>query len=378
MRREGEGEEASRKSELEMVPASPSRYRIVNPETLDDQRPAPKDEVVEAHRHGEDNLAEPTANFGMPTQGLPAAERDAIAEPKMGIPDGQARIAPQGKVSALTSLPSQQRTRLPSVSAITPLTNILSDDELYENVSVPREPPAQWREKAASDPSAAPGQYTDRPATRQADELSEVSAEDFRDAWETHEKPDATDAKASRRSSASSIGRPETEVGRRASRLLDDRINRSSQASLDELLVKSQAPPVEAVTEFVPILPTPSRKTDLAAGAQQPDASPPQTTQTSLQRPSSQPEDLMKRSYGGRMVPPGRAIPSAPRGDHEWGMPEQERLIAVTDDPPSEPPAPGGLASDSPSHQRHPSHHQSQANEYEKAKLAPSRAHFFY
>ena len=380
MRREGEGEEASEKSELEIVPASPSRYRIVNPETLDDQRPAPKDEVVEAHRHREDNLEEHTANFGMPTQGLPAPERDAIAEPKMGIPDGQARTAYQGKVSALTSLPNQQRTHLPSVPAITPLTNILSDDELYENVTVPREPPAQWREKAARDPSAAPGQYIDRPATRQADETSEGSARDFSDAQETHEKPDATDDKASRRSSASSIGRPETEVGRGASRLLDDRINRSSQASLDELLVKSQAPPDEAVTEFVPILPMPSRETDLTAGAQQPDASLPQTTQTSLRRPSSQPEHLMKRSSEGRMIPPGRAIPYAPLGDHERGMPEQERLIAVTVDPPSEPPAPGGLASETPSDQRHPSHHQSQASEYEKVRrehtsdIAPSRS----
>ncbi|TKA26077.1 hypothetical protein B0A54_17243 [Friedmanniomyces endolithicus] len=250
------------------------------------------------------------------------------------------------KVSALASLPSQQRARELN-SPQSPGSTIqatLNDndgevDELYARTPVASAAVTPWsgerqRTKrlassrgrtlspvASSSPNHAAGYENSQPPPavgKADDQRSEVSAEEDKGVAEGNKMPDGDVEAHSRRSSISSLGSPDTVVGQRVSRILGDREAGQDATPLYTARMKADSAAIP----------------DAAVGVERTAPAGYQIVQPSLQplelandtTPLPQ-HDFMDRPYRGRIVQPDhRTLSYMPLGSDGNGVPGQEAL----------------------------------------------------
>ncbi|KAK0990275.1 hypothetical protein LTR91_008938 [Friedmanniomyces endolithicus] len=299
------------------------------------------------------------------------------------------------KVSALASLPSQQRARELN-SPQSPGSTIqatLNDndgevDELYARTPVASAAVTPWsgerqRTKrlassrgrtlspvASSSPNHAAGYESSQPLPaggKADDQRSEVSAEEDKGVAEGTKMPDDDVEAHSRRSSISSLGSPDTVVGQRVSRVLGDREAGQDATPLYTARMKADSAAIP----------------DAAVGVER---SAPAGYQ--IVRPSLQPSefahdttplpqhDFMDRPYRGRIVQPDhRTLSYMPLGSDGNGVPVQEAL-ETADEPLQSVDLSGygGPPAGTPPLSHHPLTRNSgyvQASEYEMLRSSP-------
>ncbi|KAK1060729.1 hypothetical protein LTR74_011641 [Friedmanniomyces endolithicus] len=291
------------------------------------------------------NVAEPSVQERSPDAG-PSPSATA------STPTAAHRPPQDRKVSALASLPSQQRTRElnspqrpGSTIRATPSSNDGDDDELYARTPVASAAVTPWSgeqlqiKKLASSRGRTLSPVAPNPLSHAAgyessqpllaggkpdDQRSEVSAEeDKRVAGDTELPNDDIEA-VSRRSSISSLGSPDTVVGQRVSRILGDREAGQDTTPLYTARMKADSAAIP----------------DAAVGVERTAPAGYQIVQPSLQ-PMELAHDttpvpqhtFMNRPYRGRVEQSDRRTLSyMPLGSDENGVPVQEAL-ATADEP---------------------------------------------
>ncbi|TKA57298.1 hypothetical protein B0A55_13166, partial [Friedmanniomyces simplex] len=306
------------------------------------------------------------------------------------------------KVSALASLPSQQRARgfdsprsPASVLKAMPDSD-LGDDELYERTPVASTAKTPWsgdqdgaqilasgRERTFTPTVlSGPGSAADYESSRSTpaggkadDQRSEVSAEEEIGTVHDSKVLDDSVQDVSRRSSISSLGSPDTVVGRRVSRILRDReMDQSSAAA--QVGMDSHTAVRALPTE--PGAPTqgPSIDREEMTNVQnvQPSSPPPGLAQGTS---SASQQTFMDRPYRGRIANSDRrALSYMPLGSDENGAPVQEALDIGVDEPSPSVDLSGftGPPTGTPPFQQHPLFRNSGyvlPSEYEKLRSSP-------
>ncbi|KAK5112427.1 hypothetical protein LTR85_011536 [Meristemomyces frigidus] len=353
--------------------------------------------------HAQSRQPQHTASYD---QTSTAGFTPSAAEPLQSRPQGQR------KVSALASLPSQQRnmsrgssmiSSRPTTSVTTkspafakqptdeddelyvstptvanPRTGKLADeDEMYESTPVVARTPAPWRtshgmfevpsatamqtpsarDEVQANPGAVRGEHgvldtqsralrtVSDPVTEHEpsqstgasdwDRRSDVSAEEHLQAASEDKGPEDYGTLASRHSSVSSLGSPDTIIGNRASMIR----MRPSQGIAptdagEQPVMSAQAVPAGPIGSDLP----PAHKEESVAElgrSQGPSVADQQATYSSERSLTSEQERFMGRSYRGQVAPVERAMSYMPLGEDLTGAPNQE-VIDMGDEPPLE------------------------------------------
>jgi hypothetical protein len=356
-------------SESQVVERGPERDKNVS--TSAEQAPTTEPAAVEASQNA-----------------APLGEDSTVAN----IADEMPPVTPERpkqerKVSALAGLPSQQRARQLSSpqSPKSPFHRVVDDDdelytvtptatearspvqdkplgfededELYSSTPIAARMPAPWREQSGAagvwvasgverkeEVQAATGaqetaqetaeaaeatREVTRPGTAdgELDKQSMVSAEDT--GADAEKKQEDFGPSDSRRSSISSLGSPDTVIGRRASMMATNSALKGTpkqDRSKEELpVMTSQATPAGPIGTGPPAFPPKDSAPPMPSAVQQVLQPPAQRTSPAM---SPEQQRFMSRSYRGR-VPQAddRTMSFTPLARNEDGAPAQESLI---------------------------------------------------
>ncbi|KAK0829370.1 hypothetical protein LTR73_004314 [Friedmanniomyces endolithicus] len=391
---------------IDEVPPTPTRDELeVKAAERPVQSSAQDDEFsLPASHENRDPLVEVPLTPVRDERGIRIAEppsqdqsQDAESSPLASASATYAAHRPQQdrKVSALASLPSQQRTRELN-SPRTPTSTIRAtldgneedNDELYTLTPVASAAVSPWsgerqRTKrlassrgrtlssvASSSPGHTAGYESSHPFSaggKPDDQWSEVSAEEGKGVAINNESPDDVEA-TSRRSSISSLGSPDTVVGQRVSRLMGDREAGQDATPLYTARMKADSPAIpDASVGGV------ERTTPAGYQIVQPPLQPMEFAHDTTPVPQ---HTFMDRPYRGRVVQSERRTLSyMPLGSDENGLPVQEALETADEPLPSEDPSGyGGPPAGTPPLSHHHLTRNSgyvQASEYEMLRSSP-------
>ncbi|KAK5692134.1 hypothetical protein LTR97_011308 [Elasticomyces elasticus] len=237
------------------------------------------------------------------------------------------------KVSALASLPSQRARGISTPVSPPPQfteSKTPDDDDLYDRTPVATDQRSPWSGAFRASPNSlaqagtstpnAPNESTYAkhfdPEPRSTaydtdDRRSEVSAQGMTGRAEGNNVSDDGIDSASRRSSISSLGRPDTVIAKRVSRILR---HKSSVAS--ESLREQAGTPV-------PALPN---EANTAREGEQPISQPSTQIPWRPDEASGDSQAFMSRPYHGRIALPDRTLSYMPLGKDGDGMPVQDTL----------------------------------------------------
>ncbi|KAK5679269.1 hypothetical protein LTS10_008084 [Elasticomyces elasticus] len=237
------------------------------------------------------------------------------------------------KVSALASLPSQRAREISTpVSSPSQFTEsrIPEDDDLYERTPVATHQRSPWSAAFRALPNslaqAGPSMSTAPDETTYAkhfdseprstaydtdDRRSEVSAQGMTGLAEGDKVSDDGIDSESRRSSISSLGNPDTVIGKRISRILRHKSSVATESLREQAGTPVPAQPNEANT---------------AKEGEQPISQSSTPTRWHPDDASGDPATFMSRPYHGRVALPDRTLSYMPLGNDGDGMPVQDTL----------------------------------------------------
>ncbi|KAI7585179.1 hypothetical protein KC316_g6303 [Hortaea werneckii] len=290
-----------------------------------------------------------------PAENVTKAGEGDVAVPSTSPAVSAERPQQERRISALATLPSQQRVLASSRPASPatpfgpslrqqvagnenyPVETGMADPEPWQGADLQYGPSAREDPSTISDPGEFAGDVP-RGTTHHVDELQEPRIQPSDGAVQDDQRSTVSAegsevlrqrqhgepvSEQSRRSSISSLGSPDTMVGQRASMIALQKITVSpgpgeAQGGTQNSITDTNKPasPKPATLAAVPIF--------------HPAMPPPQQRSMSLHTPMSDHQRFMNRTYRGRVVPPGRAFSYTPLGRDASGAPFPEAISAQT------------------------------------------------